>query len=159
MLKEKENPKPKFKNSLLGVPMVVQRKWIWLIPGLTQGVKDPALPWAMVYVVRRCGLDLMLLWLWCRPAATAQIQSLAWEHPHALGAALKKKKKNKFSSKSFIILLSKHFGFLMRKAYVYTGLNHTSTIQSMGQRFYSATGKLKSSLLHLCFQCMCSFVH
>ena len=48
---------------------------------------------------RRCGLDLALLWLWHRPAATAPIRPLAWEPPYAMGAALKiqkrqKKKKN-----------------------------------------------------------------
>ena len=42
---------------------------------------------------RRCSSDLALLWLWCRPAATAPIQPLAWELPHAAGVALKKKKK------------------------------------------------------------------
>ena len=40
------------------------------IPGLAQWVKDPA-----------------LLWLWCRPAATAPIRPLAWEPPYAAGAA------------------------------------------------------------------------
>ena len=38
---------------------------------------------------RRCGSDLALLWPWCRPAPAALIQPLAWEPPHALGAALK----------------------------------------------------------------------
>ena len=33
----------------------------------------------------------MLLWLWCRPAATAWIRPLAWESPYAMGAALKSK--------------------------------------------------------------------
>ena len=31
----------------------------------------------------RCSLDLALLWLWHRPAATALIQPLGWELPHA----------------------------------------------------------------------------
>ena len=35
----------------------------------------------------------MLLWLWCRPAVTALIRTLAWELPYAVGAALKKKEK------------------------------------------------------------------
>ena len=43
-------------------------------------------------VGRRCSSDLMLLWLWCRPVVTALIRPLAWEPPHAEGAALKKKK-------------------------------------------------------------------
>ena len=29
-------------------------------------------------VGQRCGSDLVLLWLWCRPVAIAPIQSLAW---------------------------------------------------------------------------------
>ena len=44
-------------------------------------------------VGHRCGSDLALLWLWCRQAAIAQIQPLAWEPPNATGMALKKKKK------------------------------------------------------------------
>ena len=39
----------------------------------------------------RCGSDLALLWLWCRPAATAPIRLLAWEPLCAMGTALKKK--------------------------------------------------------------------
>ena len=38
------------------------------------------------------GLDPALLWLWCRPAATAPIRILAWESPHAAGAALERQK-------------------------------------------------------------------
>ena len=49
-----------------------------LIPGLAQWVKDPE-----------------LLWLWCRPAATAPIKPLAWEPPYAEGVALKRQKKKK----------------------------------------------------------------
>ena len=36
--------------------------------------------------------DLALLWLWCRRAAVARIGPLAWEHPYAVGVALKSKK-------------------------------------------------------------------
>ena len=39
--------------------------------------------------------DPALLWLWCRPAATAPVQPLAWEPPYAAGAALKSKTKKK----------------------------------------------------------------
>ena len=42
-------------------------------------------------VGHRQGLDLVLLWLWNRPAATTPIRPLAWEPPYALGAALKNK--------------------------------------------------------------------
>ena len=46
------------------------------IPGPAQWVGDPA-----------------LLWLWCRPAATALIGPLAWESPNAADAALEKAKR------------------------------------------------------------------
>ena len=49
------------------------------IPGLAQWVKDPA-----------------LLWLWCRPAATALIQPLAWEPPYAVGVLLNNNNNNNF---------------------------------------------------------------
>ena len=52
------------------------------IPGLAQWVRDPA-----------------LLWLWCRPAAVAPIQPLAWEPPYAVDTALKSKNKNKTNQK------------------------------------------------------------
>ena len=48
----------------------------------------------------RCGLDLVLLWLWCRPAATAPIWPLGWEPPYSVGAALKKDKKKKKKKRS-----------------------------------------------------------
>ena len=49
-----------------------------LIPVLAQWVKDP-----------------VLLWLWCRPAATALTGPLAWEPPYVAGAALKRQKDQK----------------------------------------------------------------
>ena len=62
------------------------------IPGLAQWVKDPA-------VAMSCGvghsLDMALLWLWCRLAATVPIRPLAWEPPYAVGALEKDKKKKK----------------------------------------------------------------
>ena len=54
-------------------------------------------------VGHRRGSDLVLLWLWCRLAAEAPIQPLAWEIPYAAGATLKsqKKKKKKKKEKKF----------------------------------------------------------
>ena len=49
---------------------------------------------------RRHSSDPVLLWLWCRPVATALMGPLAWELPYALGAAqemVKKKKKKVIS--------------------------------------------------------------
>jgi len=47
----------------------------------------------------RCSLDLVLLWLWRRPVATALIRPLAWEPPYAEGVALKGQKKDKKKKK------------------------------------------------------------
>ena len=68
------------------------------IPGLAQWVKNPALP-VSCGVGRKHGSDLVLLWLWCRLAATALIRPLAWEPPYARGAALKDQKKIKNKKK------------------------------------------------------------
>ena len=46
-------------------------------------------------VGHRCGLDPVLLWLWCRPVATAPIRPLAWEPPYTASAALKRTKDQK----------------------------------------------------------------
>ena len=43
-------------------------------------------------VGHRLASGLVLLWLWCRPAATAPVWPLAWELPYAVGADLKSKK-------------------------------------------------------------------
>ena len=47
-------------------------------------------------VVHRCGLDPELLWLWHRLAIVAPIRPQAWEPPHAMGEALKEKKRKKY---------------------------------------------------------------
>ena len=61
-------------------------------------------------VGHRCSLDLVLLWLWCRPAARAPIYPLAWEPPYATGVALKwqkdKKTKNKKHPKKLVKYLT-----------------------------------------------------
>ena len=54
------------------------------IPVLTQWVKDPA-----------------LLWLWCRPVATAPIWPPSWELLYVMGVALKRQKV-KIKNKSFL---------------------------------------------------------
>ena len=48
---------------------------------------------------QRCSADPALLWLWCRSVATVLIGPLAWEHPYAVGEALKRQKKKKEKEK------------------------------------------------------------
>ena len=72
------------------------------IPGLAHWVKDPVLLWAVVYVGCKRGSEPALLWLWCRPAATAPIGPLAWEPSYAANADLKKPKKKK-KKKDYLI--------------------------------------------------------
>ena len=62
------------------------------IPGLAQWVKASRVAMSCG-AGRRRGSDLVWLWLWHRPAGAAAIQPLAWEFPHASGAALKRRKK------------------------------------------------------------------
>ena len=45
--------------------------------------------------------DLVLLWLWCRLAATALNRPLAWELTYARGTALKRKKKKNLNCGCF----------------------------------------------------------
>ena len=71
------------------------------ISDLTQGVKDPTLSWAEVWVTDTAGY-MMLLWLWLWPAAAAPIQPLAWELAYAMGAALKRKKKKSNGSSVYV---------------------------------------------------------
>ena len=50
-------------------------------------------------VGHRHSLDLALLWLWDRLAATAPIKPLAWERPYDMGAALERQEKKKKKKK------------------------------------------------------------
>ena len=66
-------------------------QWV-MIPGLAQWDcgSSIAVSWGGGH---RCGLDPVLLWLWCQLAAAAVIQPLAWELAYAMGAALKRKER------------------------------------------------------------------
>ena len=68
------------------------------IPGLAQWVKDPRAAMSCG-VGSRCGLDLALLGLRCRPAVAAPIQCLAWELLYTAGVPIKRKQ-NKTKQKN-----------------------------------------------------------
>ena len=55
-------------------------------------------------VGHRRSSDPALLWLWCRPAAEAQIRPLAWEPPYAEGVALEKAKRPKEKKKEIAVV-------------------------------------------------------
>ena len=86
------------------------------IPGLAQWVKD-----------------LALLWLWCRLAATAPIQPLAWELPYATGGPQKAKtKQNKTKTNQPYIW---YMEWMVNKDLLYSTRNSTrySVITYMGK--------------------------
>ena len=49
---------------------------------------------------QRRGSDLVWLWPWCRPAATAPIGHPAWKLPYAAAVVLKKQQKKLFCETS-----------------------------------------------------------
>ena len=64
-------------------------------------------------VDHRHSSDLVLLWLWRRPVATAPIQPLAWEPPYAAGAAQEiattTKDKKKKEDKIKLVFFGKYY--------------------------------------------------
>ena len=63
-----------------------------LIPGLTRWIKGSGVA-VSCGVGHRLSWNLMLPWLWHRPAATALMRPLAWEPPYAVGSGLPPPKK------------------------------------------------------------------
>ena len=91
MLYKKEKTGSSRRGSVVMNPTCI-REDVGLIPGFPHWVKGSGATSSCGVGCRR-GSDLVLLWLWCRLGATALIRPLAWEPPHAVGAALKKKNK------------------------------------------------------------------
>ena len=76
------------------------------IPGLNQWVKDPP-----------------LLWLWCRPAATAPVQPLAWGLSYAIYhrySRRKSKKKRRWKKRKGRKLISSQFRWQCSKTMIQT---------------------------------------
>ena len=89
------------------------------------------------------GLDLVLLWLWQRLAATAPIRPPAWKPPYATDAALRKPKappqnktkQNQLSDQEILNLQEKDFRLLMLKV-----------IQDIGNKLDAKMANLKETL-------------
>ena len=75
------------KKLISGVPIMAQLKRIWLV---SMRMRIRILASVSGLRIRHCSE------LWCRLAAAALIQLLAWELPYAAGTALKRQKNNNF---------------------------------------------------------------
>ena len=70
-------------------------------------------------VGHRRSSDLVLLWLWCRPAAVAPIGPVAWEPPYAVSAASEKKKKLNLSlQQKFCFSLTAFMYIIVRNCFL-----------------------------------------
>ena len=107
-----------------GVPTVAQQKQIWLVSMRTQ---VRALARYVGYIsdtAMSCGvgctrsLDLALVWLWRRSAATARIWPLAWEPLYAASTALKRWKKKKRKKRKLKIGNEKQIGWKIKILFV-----------------------------------------
>ena len=83
--------------SRLWTQLISMRVWVRSLASLS--VKDPMLP-VGCGVGHRGGSDPMVLWLWCRPAAAALIQPLAWELSYATYSRGPKKQRKKKTKKT-----------------------------------------------------------
>ena len=85
--------RPKTNRKYIGIPTVVQ----WVKDPVMAQVAAEARVQSMAQYIGLKDLALLQLWPMLQVAdalaAVAQIQSLAWELPHAMGEAKKKKKK------------------------------------------------------------------
>ena len=89
------------------------------IPGLAQWVKGFSVA-VSCGIGHRHGSDPTFLWLWCRPAAAAPIQPLAWEFPCVVSVALKRRKKKKFWKLQFFhsLILYYQLEIIYKAAYL-----------------------------------------
>jgi len=79
-------------------------------------------------VGHRLGSDLVLLWLWCRPAAIAPIRPLAWKPPYAADVAIiKEKEKEKERNNTLPFPVTTLHSFL-KAAVFYSCENHLAFI-------------------------------
>ena len=104
---------------------------------------------------RRRGSDPALLWLWCRPAASAPNRPLPWEPPYATGVALKRQRKGggvdvlqlDFEVDGNVIIL---IAEVESKIYTYTYI-HTHTYTHMSNFIYVSEFSRSYNVLYVWF--------
>ena len=72
--------------------LISMKMWVWSLASISGVRSQHCLNYGKGHGY---GSDLVLLWLWCRLAAVALIQPLAWEFPYATGEVALRKKKDK----------------------------------------------------------------
>ena len=82
------------------------------------------------------GLDPELLWLWCRPRATAPIGPLAWEPPYATGMALKDKKTKKGQKRKQIVTMFGDEYYCVNHFAIYTYIQSPGCILKANTMLY-----------------------
>jgi len=99
-------------------------------------------------VGHKCGLDMALLWLWCRLVATAPIRLLAWEPPYVTGVALEKTKttttttRNKIFGAIYEVIISQlQIALLYTRAR--TNFYKPISANLTGSRWFFSKGMLK----------------
>ena len=95
----------------------------------------------------RCGWDLALLWLGCRPVATAPIRPLASELPYAVGFALKIKQTKQNKNKQAKTLLLGCLTLLAVEVSIY---HFITGILTKGEELYHGNTVDDISLLPSC---------
>ena len=99
-------------------------------------------------VGRRGSSNLALLWLWCRPAATALIRPLAWEPPYAAGAGLKKCQKKKVDIQKLVPWKDQQINKLLAEPIKKQKTKNELPVSEMREYHYSPTNiKLRKGIL------------
>ena len=101
------------------------------------------------------GLDLALLWLWCRPAAVAPVRPLAWELPCAVGITLKRQKNNK--NKKWVDYVPPLTQNSLITSHVIPNRDRVLTLTQMNTYIHTyVSGHISSSPTAFSFTCSCS---
>ena len=107
-------------------------------------------------VGHRCLSDLVLLRLWCRPAAMTLLQPLVWELSYAMVVPLRKKKKKLFliySPNANANFLSLRNLIVAKDSFLYIMLTSTARVSNMLITLWRASALGKFFLSKVSNQC------